>query len=135
MYNGRCSQNIGNAEKKWTPEGFQMCKFCADVRDNLLTEGPASTSAARRDVRDARPPPPPRSSSSSQLEERVRTLETLVEDLQQAISSRCPSPFEERVRMLATLVKNLEQKLVQALQRVAELEATVENWQQWPQQW
>ena len=48
------------------------------------------TSAAP-DVRFAQPPhlPPSDSSNSSQFEERVRTLETLVEKLQQ---------FEERVR-------------------------------------
>ena len=80
-----------------------MCKFCADVRDGLLTEGPAS--------------------SSSQIEERVRALEALVEDLQQAQSSS------------ATLVENLEQQLVRALQRVAELEASVGNRQQWNEQW
>ena len=85
------------------PKAFQKCKFCAALRDGLLTEGPAS--------------------SSSQIEERVRTLETLVENLQQAQSSS------------ATLVENLEQQLVQALQRVAELEATVGNRQQWNEQW
>ena len=132
-----------------------MCKFCADVRDSLLTDSPASTSAARRDVCDVPPPPPPASSSASQLEERVhtletlvenlhqslsssaqvenrvRTLETLVENLQQALGSSSSSPFEKRVQWLATLVRSLEQKLVQALQRVATLETTVKIWQQW----
>ena len=104
---GRCCQNIANKEKKWTKKGMQMCAFCAEVRD---------------DVGDARPPPPPRSSSSSQIEERVRTLETAVETLQQALSTS------------ATLVENLEQQLEQALQRVAELEAAVGDLQQWNEQ-
>ena len=76
----------------------------------------------RRRLSRARQPEGP-ASFSSQIEERVRALEALVENLQQAQSSS------------ATLVENLEQQLVQALQRVAELEATVENWQQWNEQW
>ena len=80
----------------------------ANERDRLLTEGPAS--------------------SSSQIEERVRALEALVENLQQAQSSS------------ATLVENLEQQLARAWQRVAELEARMgssggENTWQWGNTW
>ena len=80
MHDGTCSESIAK-RAKWTPKGQQMCKFCADVRDGPLTEGPAS--------------------SSPQIEERVRALEALVENLQQAQSSS------------ATLVENILQQLVE----------------------
>ena len=49
--------------------------------------------------------------------------------------SKALENLHHRLSSSATLVENLEQQLEQALQRVAELEATVENWQQWNEQW
>ena len=69
-----------------------------------------------------------RSSNSSaereDVEERVRLLESLVESLQDRLSTS------------STLVEDLQHQLEQAVQRITELETTVNNWPQWqPQQW
>ena len=99
-----------------------MCAFCAQVREQC------------RIGLDDRS-----SSSSSQLEQRVGTLETLAQRLEQSLSQALQKNIDlsEAVGRLQTLVENVQQELGQALQRVEELEATVENWQQeqWQENW
>ena len=118
-----------------------MCAFCATNREESrarsargsATEQPLpapqphvgtlDTHDRRRDLHG------PSSSSQSQLEQRVGTVETLAQRLEQSLSQ----VLEENID-LREAVGSLQQELEQALQRVEELEATVENWQQW-QEW
>ena len=102
---GECCQNIAKKEKSTRKLGMQMCTWCAYKRDN--TARSSNSSAEREDV-----------------EERVRLLESLVESLQDRLSTSL------------TLVEDHQHQLEQAVQRITELETTVNNWPQWqPQQW
>ena len=70
----------------------------------------------------------PSSSSQSPLEQRVGTLETLIQTLEQSLSQ----VLEKNIDLRDSVVR-LQQELEQALERVEELERIMDTWQQWPE--
>ena len=126
-----------------------MCAFCAAHRDGPTGSARGSATAQHLPAphsvlhlnlaRDLHGPSSSSQRPPSQLEQRVGTLETLAQRLQQSLSQALQENIDlsEAVGRLQTLVENVQQELGQALQRVEELEATVENWQQeqWQENW
>ena len=141
LYRGRCCQNIGKSEKKWTEKGKQIGALCTKNRDDRgtglddLDESGARSSTQPMHVRVGTLETQDRGKGckgKGRSPSSVGTLEThdrgngkgLFKGLH-GPSSSSSSQLEQRVGMLEAQTESLQQSLPQALQQHIDLRDSV----------